>query len=390
VFGILRLMDVETRLAEAVAALNAATAAVVGVLSEVFATGAWEVPGIRSREQWVMWQVGCSRTRAAGLVALATRRVELPATAARFEAGELSEDHAVAIAKRVPVDRDEVTAEIAPMLTYPQLRRALRSMPPIDDAAPPPVRVVRNREVSFWYDDGGWFHGRWCLPADEGAVLEQALCRGRDELFEADPSTTVTWADALVAMAGRDTTVKAVGRDNYVVNLFVDVDREDTPTWLHLGPFLDREVRRVHTCDGTVRALLRERGEVVAKGRSTRVVGTALRRLVIERDGGCRHPLCGSDRFLDAHHLWHWEDGGPTDPSNLVCLCRAHHRAHHRGEFTITGDPEAPDGLEFRTRAGQVLRPPPRPPGDPPDPPPGWEHPLGVPAPREALEWAAA
>jgi hypothetical protein len=32
------------------------------------------------------------------------------------------------------------------------------------------------------------------------------------------------------------------------------------------------------------------------------------------RDGGCVFPGC--DRPLawcDAHHLWHWVDGGPTD-----------------------------------------------------------------------------
>ena len=374
----------EERLAAAVGTLNLATAAVVELLAEAFASDAWQVDGIRSREQWVMWQVGCSRSRAAGLVALASRRDELPAVVQRFDSGELSEDAAAAIAKRVPADRDADTAEIAPLLTYPQLRRALRHMqvdaPLPEPGEPPPPET---REVSFFYDDAGRFHGRWCLPADEGAVLEGALRRARDDLFH-DGRADVTWADALSALAG-------ARRDAYVVNMFVDADRPETPTWLHLGPMLDAGTRRLHTCDGSVRALLREKGRLVAKGRTTRTVTDTLRAAVIERDGGCRYPLCTNDRWLDAHHLQHWEDGGRTDPDNLVCLCRAHHRAHHRGEFTIEGDAEDPVGLRFIAAGGWEIRPPPRAaPPPPPDPPPGWEHPLGAPAPAEAMEWAVA
>jgi hypothetical protein len=278
----------------------------------------------------------------------------------------------------------------------------LRLMPslPVEDppvGAPLPV----EREVSFFYDDRGSFRGRWCLPADEGALVEQAMRRVRDELFdaaeEAGEKAAITWADALVGLVstgvavGLDPKRHPNGRDRYVVNVLVDADRPEIPTWLHLGPLLDKATRRLTTCDGSIRTLLREKGQVVAKGRTTHVVGDALRMIVIERDGGCRHPLCTNTRFLDAHHLWHWEDGGPTDASNLVCLCRAHHRAHHRGEFTIEGKPEEPDGLRFLMPAGWEIRPPqpsPHPPR-PPDPPPRWQHPLGGPAPGDALGWAA-
>ena len=311
----------EERLAAAVGTLNLASAAVVEVLSEAFACDAWQVDGICSREQWVMWQLGCSPARAQGLVALASRREELPAVVGRFDAGELSEDAAVAIAKRVPTDRDAVTAEVAPLLTYPQLRRALRHMQPAQPAEPaePAVSPLPERcEVSFFYDDDGAFHGRWRLPADEGAVVEAALRRARDELFHDGGDGEVTWADALVSLAagGR-------GRDACVVNMFVDADRPEAPTWLHLGPMLDAGTRRLHTCDGSVRALLREKGQVVARGRTTRTVGDTMRAIVIERDGGCRYPLCTNDRWLDAHHILHGEYGGPTDPSAAIAAAEA-------------------------------------------------------------------
>ncbi|MCV7131382.1 HNH endonuclease, partial [Mycobacterium hodleri] len=51
----------------------------------------------------------------------------------------------------------------------------------------------------------------------------------------------------------------------------------------------------------------------------------------------CVVPGCGATRGLHAHHIRHWEDGGPTDLDNLVLLCPFHHRLHHSGGITITG-----------------------------------------------------
>ncbi|WP_235506472.1 HNH endonuclease signature motif containing protein [Terrabacter sp. Root181] len=62
------------------------------------------------------------------------------------------------------------------------------------------------------------------------------------------------------------------------------------------------------------------------------------------------------------HHLQHWRDGGPTDTTNLLGLCPFHHDGHHRGEFTLTGDPTHPDGLTFHTDTGLLIGPPQRPP----------------------------
>jgi len=38
---------------------------------------------------------------------------------------------------------------------------------------------------------------------------------------------------------------------------------------------------------------------------------------------------------MDFHHIKHWANGGETKPSNLVSLCRFHHRAVHEGGFRI-------------------------------------------------------
>jgi hypothetical protein len=76
-------------------------------------------------------------------------------------------------------------------------------------------------------------------------------------------------------------------------------------------------------------------------GRTTRVVQPAQRHALAVRDRGCVFPGC--DRPLswcDAHHLWHWVDGGPTDLDNLALLCRAHHRTVHEGGWQLTRGPD--------------------------------------------------
>jgi Domain of unknown function (DUF222) len=76
-------------------------------------------------------------------------------------------------------------------------------------------------------------------------------------------------------------------------------------------------------------------------GRATRVVSPAQRSALAVRDQGCVFPDC--DRPLawcDAHHLWHWIDGGPTDLWNLALVCRAHHRAVHEGGWHLARGPD--------------------------------------------------
>jgi hypothetical protein len=54
------------------------------------------------------------------------------------------------------------------------------------------------------------------------------------------------------------------------------------------------------------------------------------------RDHGCRFPSCTCTRFVDAHHIHHWADGGETHIHNLVLLCRHHYRLVHEGGFGLS------------------------------------------------------
>ena len=129
---------------------------------------------------------------------------------------------------------------------------------------------------------------------------------------------------------------------------------EYAPGRSHLsdGTRLSAETSRRLCCDAAVvQAVRGPNGEVLDVGRRTRTIPPALRRALKIRDGGCRFPGCGV-RFCEGHHIVHWADGGETKLSNLVLLCRFHHRAVHEEGFTVK---VVNDRIRFFDRTGWPL-----------------------------------
>lgn len=133
----------------------------------------------------------------------------------------------------------------------------------------------------------------------------------------------------------------------------------------HAGPVGADAVRRL-ACDASVmRVVMSGRSEPLDVGRRTPVVPPSMRGAVTVRDRRCRFPGCDRPHtWCDAHHVVHWADGGPTALSNLVLLCRRHHRMIHWGRFALElsgGGPlfRRPDGsLLVEDRAAQDRGPP--------------------------------
>jgi len=98
-----------------------------------------------------------------------------------------------------------------------------------------------------------------------------------------------------------------------------------------------------HGCSsGVVPIVIDPRGDVVALGRETRLYTRRQRVALAARDGGCRFPGC--DRppsWTEAHHIIPWSEGGATDLSHGVLLCRHHHLLLHN------------NGWRFERRADQ-------------------------------------
>lgn len=115
------------------------------------------------------------------------------------------------------------------------------------------------------------------------------------------------------------------------------------------------DARRL-VCDGTLQLLVKDAlGNPVGLSARRRTVSPALGRVLRHRDRRCRFPGCERSRGVQAHHIEHAADGGPTEASNLVRLCPFHHRFLHEGRWRIEGDPAKPDGLVFRRPDGRVF-----------------------------------
>ena len=98
----------------------------------------------------------------------------------------------------------------------------------------------------------------------------------------------------------------------------------------NVGPFSPETALRL-ACDSSVmRVVMSGESQPLDVGRRTPVVPAPMRRAVIVRDRRCRFPGCDRPHtWCDAHHIVHWARGGPTSTSNLVLLCRRHHRLIH-------------------------------------------------------------
>jgi hypothetical protein len=114
------------------------------------------------------------------------------------------------------------------------------------------------------------------------------------------------------------------------------------------------ETARRLACDATVVALVEAAdGTPLDVGRKRRTPPAALRRALRRRDRGCRFPGCGRRRFLHAHHIVHWIDGGETKLTNGILLCSRHHRLVHEGGFRI--ETPADHVFVFHDPAGRVI-----------------------------------
>jgi hypothetical protein len=176
------------------------------------------------------------------------------------------------------------------------------------------------------------------LEAALAQVPEREVCVERVE--EWPLSGSARRADALVRMA--ESALKGGGRDarsaeHYQVVIHVDAESLSAGAAgraeVEGGPPLAVETIRRLGCDASVVGVIEEgQGHPLSVGRRTRSIPPSIRRALRSRDeSGCQFPGCTYDKYLDAHHIEHWAEGGKTELSNLVTLCRWHHRLVHEG-----------------------------------------------------------
>ena len=119
---------------------------------------------------------------------------------------------------------------------------------------------------------------------------------------------------------------------------------------------VDEEDARHIACDADLTEFIEgvESNQLNYERRRRIVPAPLLRALKLRDHNRCRFPGCPHQRYVEAHHVQHWIDGGETRLENLVLLCSAHHRLLHHGAFHITTED---DGFVFVSRDGEVIEP---------------------------------
>ena len=378
-----RLSALHEELAELTGQRNAIDARIVEIAAEIDRDELWAAAGARSTAGWLAWKAGVSPSRAQTIAGIAHRFDEFPACIEGLAQGRFSVDQVGVIAEHGLPGSDEHFATMAHSATVTQLRTALKMQPKptpepqpeLDEGETAPVTGPGPQVSITSTSDEQYTYWHITLPHVENAAFEAALASHREALITewkaTDPDGRASLpgnAAAFLRMVDASWDAEAAARPHgQRTTVVVHVDVAEKVAALHLGPVLPDSDRRYLTCDATCEAWFHRDGRVIGAGRSTRTVNRRLRRALEHRDRCCIVPGCGATRALHAHHLVHWEDGGPTELWNLALVCPYHHRAHHRGLISITGPA---DQLVVTDAAGRALtsaslaRTPTRPPPD--------------------------
>jgi hypothetical protein len=354
--------------------------------------------GFATCGHWLSWRTGLDRGAARERVRVARALEQLPRLGESLRTGALSYSKVRALTRIATPANEQSLHEFALQSTAAQLERLVRAWRTVDRQEEAQQERVRHaaRSLTLCPLDDGSYELRGRLEPEAALVLQRALEAAAWELYrDGQPNrespVTARRADALALVAecalqsgrlsGRPTLpsqpstpdpaeVAVNHPDHRMVVLHVDGDVLEAEAGtgdavLDDGTRVSAETARRFSCDASrVGMTHAPDGSIIAVGRRTRTVGSALRRKLDHRDGGCRFPGCRS-RFCDAHHIEHWADGGETSLDNLVLLCRMHHRAVHEDGFTVE---MAPEGPRFETPDGRPLPEAPASPRLPPDP----------------------
>ena len=210
------------------------------------------------------------------------------------------------------------------------------------------ARQQQTRSVMWRHDDDGSIVLTCRLPAEAGAQILKAMDLAWTKTFQRERRRSL-FGSARVARTPSPWWPK-VSLRTPPSKLLAPIAIRSWCTWpprrcetgrraaasSNMALRWPRRPRAGLSCDASVVALIEnDDGEPLNVGRKTRTISAPLRRLLNARDKGCRFPGCANSRYLDAHHIEHWANGGETKPSNLVSLCRFHHRAVHEGGIRI-------------------------------------------------------
>lgn len=382
--------------------------------------------GFKSVAHWLAWTCSMTQGTAREHIRVARALRRMPTITQAFGAGELSYSK-VREATRIVDLVDE--AKLYTMARYATASQLARMISSFRAAAGTRIKAeARRRFRLITRDDDPMTGVTGHLPAEEAAIQRARDLNStpptteinRNDPDDHDATPPYTDADALLDVCqhyvATAVTEDESGEDRSLVIIEIaaeqlGADEHNVPAGIHptprtelvevpshagpdpstgsghgidtgRAPSLRSEVCTVrgaggiepHTaqrliCTGSVLGtVIDQHGDVLAMGRTRRLVSKRQRRALHLRDQLCQYPGCWRDRHLQAHHRVPWSQGGATDLANLILLCRFHHVVVHEGGMRIvrrdnTVSPVPGLGIRAGSSCYRTGNPPPKPAG---------------------------
>ncbi|MEV6349482.1 DUF222 domain-containing protein [Actinoplanes sp. NPDC051851] len=380
---------------ETIQSLTAARSHLVRVLDQ---SGHATADGARDTAAWLRDALKVDLHTARSMVAAAGLLDRRPVLDEALTSGKVSAEQVRAIGEAVSFLPDSVGEAVIGEAELALLGHAQRFEPSrlrrlgeriLEHVAPEVAERVeaeslRRAEQRAWWRRGltlcapvaGNVRITGCLTVEDAAVVQAALAPlctpapgARDKVSTDhlgsdegaghgdNRSPRQRRADALVEicrLAMRTEDLPTSGGQSSQVTVIIDYESLLTGTGAattESGARVSAEVARRMACDaGLVPIVLNGEGMPLDLGRGRRLFSPAQRQAMAARDGGCAFPDCDMlSRWCDAHHMISWAEGGNTDVSNGVMVCRRHHRLVHEGGWRVRcGSDGLPDFIPPR------------------------------------------
>jgi Domain of unknown function (DUF222)/HNH endonuclease len=321
------------------------------LLTEFSKAGGHRVEGARDVSEWLARESHVRKTEGARRVSHIRVLEELPLFADAAAKGEITSTHIELLAKAVTSERFPLAVRDEQMLLGPArtfdaswFATVLQRWGQLcDDALNDPTSETvlhEKRRVQLTQLVNGMWKLDGLLDATVGQALDAALASAMPKPTTTEDTRTTgqrrhdALADLIAEFLSNDDRPVVGGQRPHVTIIYHDLDGSaHTPS----GFYMSSLARDMIMCDCVKTKIgVNINGEPFYAGTPETDIPLKNRRAVIARDRCCRYPGCSRPaRWSDIHHINERENGGTHELSNLVLMCRFHHRLIHKDKLKI-------------------------------------------------------
>jgi hypothetical protein len=183
----------EQEIADLCAQINAASYRLLQLIAALDDEAPWGAWGLQSCAHWLNWRCGIGMNAAREKVRVAHALKSLPAISSAFANGRLSFSKVRALTRIADDANEAQLLELAFHATAAQIEKLVRAYRGVDGCDEREQAVARHaaRELTYYSDEDGSLVIRARLPAEEGAVVLQALKAAMDAQCTEEHEDTV-------------------------------------------------------------------------------------------------------------------------------------------------------------------------------------------------------